>query len=273
MASPEHGAQGQATPAGSPYGSPSGQQDPGLQHPGVFQQAAQVPQWNGNGPAEMAQFARMVAEAATDAAEAARAATQVNSSSNSGANKQKDWCKLIPRPSVFNPQDREQEVSMWRDWHWTLHQYLLVVDAGFGGDLEYVEWGLLESDEQGRGRFLYSLLSTLLQGRLLSLVRNIEKSNGLEALRQLLSNCQPKARGRTMSMLQGIMAYPAFHMKSSIIAQVVRLEENFTQFERLDGKLTHEMKAAVLLKCVSGPLKVHLNLSLTETNDQLCQNL
>ena len=76
MASPEHGAQGQATPAGSPYGSPSGQQDPGL--PGVFQQAAQVPQWNGNGPAEMAQLARMVAEAARAAAEAARAATQVN---------------------------------------------------------------------------------------------------------------------------------------------------------------------------------------------------
>ena len=41
---------------------------------------------------------------------------------------------------------------------------------------------------------MYSLLSTLLQGRLLSLVRSVENSNGLEALRQLLRNCQPHAR-------------------------------------------------------------------------------
>lgn len=46
-----------------------------------------------------------------------------------------------------------------------------------------------------------------MQGRLLSLVRNIDKSNGLEALRQLVMNCQPKARNRIMSMLQGIMGY------------------------------------------------------------------
>ena len=86
-------------------------------------------------------------------------------------------------------------------------------------DHEEVDWDLLDDDEQHRGRLLYSLLSTLLQGRLLGLVRGIEKSNGLEALRQLLQNCQPRARGRTMSMLHGIMAYPAFNMKVAIMAQ------------------------------------------------------
>jgi hypothetical protein len=55
-------------------------------------------------------------------------------------------------------------------------------------------------------------------------------------------------------------------MKGSIIAQVVRLEEHFTQFEKLGGKLTDEMWAAVPLKCISGPLKVHLNLSLNESS-------
>eukprot|EP00435_Cladocopium_sp_Y103_P030301 s1247_g7.t1 len=273
MASPQElGAQGhgpQGSPQGSPYGSPSGQPDPGLLHPPGGQPAAQVPQ--GNGLAEMAQLARMVADAATAAADAARAAT--HASTSTGGDKKKDWYRLIPRPSNFAPTDREQEVSLWRDWYWGLRQYLLVVDGAYEDDLAYVErsensevdWDLLDSDEQQRGRFLYSLLSTLLSGRLLSLVRNIEKSNGLEALRHLLLNCQPKARSRTMSMLQGIMGYPAFSMKSSIIAQVVRLEENFAQFEKLGGKLTDEMKAAVLLKCISGPLKVHLNLSLTET--------
>lgn len=68
-----------------------------------------------------------------------------------------------------------------------------------------------------------------------------------------------------MAMLQSLMAYPAFSMKSSIMAQVVRLEESFNQFEKMGGKMTDEMKAAVLLKCISRPLKVHLNLALNES--------
>ena len=36
--------------------------------------------------------------------------------------------------------------------------------------------------------------------------------------------------------------------------------------EKLGGKLTDEMWAAVPLKCISGPLKVHLNLSLNESS-------
>ena len=219
---------------------------------------------------EMAELARAVASAAATAAEAARAVSQV---SNSG-DKKKDLHRLIPRPATFAPADRDQEVSQWRDWYWSLRQYLLVVDSKYEDDLNYVErsdvdevdWDLLDADEQYRGRFMYSLLSTLLQGRLLSLIRSVENSNGLEALRQLLQNCQPRARNRTMAMLQSLMAYPAFNMKSSIMAQVVRLEESFQQFEKMGGKMTEEMKSAVLLKCISGPLKVHLNLALNESS-------
>eukprot|EP00435_Cladocopium_sp_Y103_P031972 s1934_g8.t1 len=255
-------------PQGSPYGSPQAQGHPGGLPQG-FSQAAASPQGTA-GLTEMAELARAAISAA--AAEAARAATQASSASSS--DKKKDWSRLIPRPSTFAPADRDQEVSLWRDWFWGLRQYLLVVDGKYQDDLDYLEradrdevdFDLLDEEEQHRGRFLYSLLSTLLQGRLLSLVRSVDRSNGLEALRQLLMNCQPKARNRTMSMLQGIMSYPMFNMKGSIIAQVVRLEESFSQFEKLGGKLTDEMKAAVVLKCITGPLKVHLNLSLTESS-------
>lgn len=48
------------------------------------------------------------------------------------------------------------------------------------------------------------------------------------------------------------------------MSQVVRLEEHFVQFEKMGGKLTDEMKSAVVLKCVSGQLESHLNLSLNE---------
>ena len=60
------------------------------------------------------------------------------------------------------------------------------------------------------------------------------------------------------------MAYPSFNMKLSILPQLLKLEEHFTQYERLGGKLPPDMRAAVLLKAISGPLKVHFNMTLNE---------
>ena len=256
--------------AGSPQGSPHGSQpSQGVRMPGV---PAGLPQQLQGVPAEMAELMRMVATATTAAAEAAKAAT--GASGGGTSERRKELYKLIPKPSVFGPGDQDQEVAQWRDWYWSRKQYLTVIDNKFEDDIAYVERSnatevdidLLEDEERHRGRFLYSLLSSLLQGRLLSLVRNVDRSNGLEALRQLLENCQPRARNRTMSMLQSIMSYPSFVMKNSIMSQLVRLEEHFVQFEKMGGKLTDEMKSAVVLKCVSGPLKIHMNLSLNESS-------
>ena len=214
---------------------------------------------------ELARALTLATEAATRAANAAADNVERGSSS-------RDLYKLLPKPNAFNPADRDQEVLQWRDWYWTLRQYLGVVDGKFLEDLDHVEthmdseldYDLLSAEEQSRGRFLYGLLGSLVQGRLLGLIRNVSNSNGGEALRQLLMNCQPKARNRTMSLLQGIMSYPAFNMKTSILAQILRLEEHFVQYEKLGGKIGEEMKAAVLLRSLSGPLKTHLNLTLNE---------
>eukprot|EP00913_Durusdinium_trenchii_P032259 g30204.t1 len=127
-----------------------------------------------------------------------------------------------------------------------------------------VDWDLLSEPEQQRGRFLYSLLGSLVQGRLMGLIRNVEQFNGYEALRQLLSNCQPNARNRTLSLLQGIMAYPSFNMRTSLLPQILKLEEHYYQYEKLGGKLSPDMKAAILLRSVGGQMKVHLNLALNE---------
>ena len=188
----------QQTPQSSPYGSPHAQAQPSVL-PG-FQAAALTPQ--GTGLAEMADMVRMAATAAAAAAEATQAST-------ASGDRKKDRYRLIPKPATFGPTDREQEVSQWKDWYWSLRQYLLVIDGKYEDDLNYVErsdtevdWDLLDTEEQHRGRFMYSLLSTLLQGRLLSLIRSVDKSNELEALWQLLLNCQPRARNRTMAMLQ-----------------------------------------------------------------------
>ena len=224
---------------------------------------------------EMSGLAQAVIAAATAAAQAAQAAASSGQAGGQGEEHgvlKKDLAKLIPRPGAFNPIDREQEVLQWRDWYWTIKQYLVVVDSAFQEELEKLEanpgtevdWELLDEGEQQRSRFLYSLLGSLVQGRLTGVIKNVEKFNGMEALRQLLMNCQPQARNRTMNLLQGIMSYPSFNMKSSLLPQILKLEEHYLQYERLGGKLSQDMKSAVLLRAVSGQMKTHLNLTLNE---------
>ena len=54
-------------------------------------------------------------------------------------------------------------------------------------------------------------------------------------------------------------------MKSSLLPQILKLEEHFTQYERLGGgKLTGDMKSAILLRSVGGQMKTHLNITLNE---------
>ena len=56
------------------------------------------------------------------------------------------------------------------------------------------------------------------------------------------------------------MSYAPFNMKLFILPQL-KLEGHFNQCEKLGGKLAGDMKAAVLLKVIGGPLKTHLNLT------------
>ena len=224
------------------------------------------------------ELAQALIQAAQSASQAAQAATTASAAQTGGGDGpaagglKKDLAKLIPRPNSFNPVDREQEVLQWRDWYWGFKQYLLVVDGAYQEEVERIEkdltsevdWELLSEAEQQRGHFLYSLLGSLVQGRLIGLVRNVENFNGYEALRQLLSNCQPNARNRTMSLLQGIMAYPSFNMRISLLPQILKLEEHYYQYEKLGGKLNPDMKAAILLRSIGGQMKMHLNLALNK---------
>ena len=110
----------------------------------------------------------------------------------------------------------------------------MVVDSSFQEELakieeksgDEVEWEFRNEKEQERARFLYSLVGSLVQGTLVGLVKNVSNYKGFEALRQMLLNCQPQASNRTMNL----------NMKLSILPQLLKLEEHFTQYERLGGK-------------------------------------
>ena len=219
---------------------------------------------------------RMIAatEAAAQAASSSAAAVELlRKQSEEKAGRDTDWFKLLPKPGPFEPKTREQEVSRWRDWWWTVHQYLCTLDNNYETDIKQIEsklamqqdLRLMDEPEKKRAVFLYGLLASLLRGRLLSILKSINDSNGYEALRLLMVQCQPSSRNRSLGILNALMSWGAFDMKASLLSQITKLEDGFKEYNKISQQaIGEEMKFAILLRCVTGQLKMHLNVSLKE---------
>ena len=187
---------------------------------------------------QAAESAATAAQAATQAVAALTANAVGSQSTNSG---KPEWYKVLPKPSTFEPKDREAELSGFRDWWWQVEQYIVAVDSSYGQDLLYIrshldeEMPLVEQDPEKtrRSGFLYGLLASLLKQRPLMLLKGIEQGNGMEAVRQLFRTCQPSSRNRSLGLLHVIMQWPSFDMKSALLPQVLKLEDSFREYEKI----------------------------------------
>ena len=152
---------------------------------------------------------RMVQAAEAAAAAANAAVTRPESQRN-------DWYKMLPKPGIFDPKDREAELSSFRDWWWSVEQYLDAVDTEYLAHFDIVRQNLdtairmstLTAEQHRRGTFLYGLLASLLKGRPLMMLKGIERGNGFEAVRQLFKTCQPSSRNRALGLLRLLMKWP-----------------------------------------------------------------
>ena len=68
-----------------------------------------------------------------------------------------------------------------------------------------------------------------------------------------------------MSLLSTIMSWQQFKHKSSLMSQIMRLDGAFLEYERLGSKLNDELKTAILLRSVTGQLRMWLQLQVSET--------
>ena len=219
-----------------------------------------------------AELARRMIVAAEAAASAAQSTAAIVEQMKAGGG-EKDWFKLLPKPGCFEPKSREQEVALWKDWWWTVLQYLGTLDPLYITEVETIEkspntvinFDTMPEATRKRSVFLYGLFASLLKGRLLTVLRGTGRSNGYEALRMLLLQCQPSSRNRSLGILNVLMSFPYFDMKSSLLAQVVKLEEGFREYDKIAQQpLATELKFAVLLRCISGQLRTHINVSMKE---------
>ena len=159
-----------------------------------------------------AELARRMMLATVEAASmAATVAAQALAEPKSQRHGEKSWYKTLPKPGVFDLKSREEDLSMWRDFAWSLAQYLTPFDIEYVADFEALRKNP-STEVDSRSSCLYSLLAGLLKVRplLLLVLRQASKSNGFEAYRQLLNSLEPVSRNRSLGILNAILGWSPF---------------------------------------------------------------
>ena len=214
-----------------------------------------------------------VAEATEAAVAAAKSAAAPPQAAASSSQKPPvDWSKLISKPAVFEYKTVEEDLKNYKDWLWQLTQYLVTVDENYESELRSLsedpskplEMSTASADTSQRSAKLYGLLASLVRNRALGIVRAAPAGDGFEALRQLTLAMRPNIQSRGLALLTSVTAWPNFNMNKPLQTQLLRLEEAYEETRRAGTPLADELKTAILLRCISGNLKTHLNLNMKD---------
>eukprot|EP00439_Symbiodinium_sp_Y106_P035577 s4713_g4.t1 len=147
------------------------------------------------------------------------------------------WSRLLPRPDIFKPQTRDEEISGFPEWAWQRKQYLHAIDGDMCDMVEEVEsdlsaevlLGNVSPEAQNQAKKLYALLTTLVRERPLQLLRSAEQGNGFEAWRLLTSTLAPASKSRSLALWGAITQFPAMST-TNVLEQLLRLEELFRKY-------------------------------------------
>ena len=142
--------------------------------------------------------------------------------------------KVLKYPDGFGSDDFEKDCGLWFSWSMSFRNWLEFAEPVFESELREVEQRL---DEQTsitgmpeacalRGKRLWTILSTLLKGRALGILRSVTDRNGYEVWRLLVTTYSPKTRSRSLAMLSAIMQQGRFTTKGQTLL------EQITAFER-----------------------------------------
>ena len=98
----------------------------------------------------------------------------------------------------------------------------------------------LPDPTKSRSRQLYGILSTVLKGRPLQVLRLTQDQHGYEVMRVLHQTFQPRTRSRAMAIITAIVATPAFNKQSTIREQVHAFEKACSEYLKASGKKVSE---------------------------------
>ena len=180
--------------------------------------------------------------------------------------------KVVKCPEFFGYATADEDQNNWRDSAFSFKAWLTVADAEFDRELGIIEKAsqtpIALPIEPGtlQGAYkLYAILSGLLRHRPFRIHRHVVDRNGFETWRQLCQLFEPRAKSRSISLLQALMSFPNFDKTRTLLEQIQSLERIREEYQRTSGTcLSDDIMTSTLLP---KHIQQHLHLQMTSTSD------
>ena len=184
--------------------------------------------------------------------------------------KQEGLTKVMKVDS-WKPASREEELRTWREWQFQFLTWVAAHDAKFSADLAAIDidvpedHALMEPAKAQRSQKLYAILVSLLRGRPLLLVKGLEKERaGLEAMRVLRKEMEPKERARSLALMRQLASWS--FKEGGLHEQLVQFEEAVASYETASSKVYPEdLVIASVVGGLKEPLRSQVQLRMTST--------
>eukprot|EP00434_Breviolum_minutum_P046245 symbB.v1.2.041711.t1/scaffold8537.1/size8461/1 len=206
---------------------------------------------------QMLQVAAQAAQAASEAADSMR--KMVERDDNDKKQKFSEASKVVRMPDSFGSEDQDQDQKGWRDFLHNFKSWLYYADGSFEAGLSNVDQNpkdvldlnAMEPAHKAKSIQLYAILSGLLKGKPLRVLRQQEDRNGLEVYRQLVQTFTPSSRTRSLSLLQALMQFPQFTKDRTFTEQILSLERLRSEYQRCAGQdISDDLALSILVKFV-----------------------
>jgi hypothetical protein len=174
--------------------------------------------------------------------------------------------KPIGKPPLFSGAEKD-----WSDYSWRMLSWcsLIKLDAYMEEAAKRpipVTIAAEPAKTQKKAALLYHYLINSLQGKALSMLRSVDRSNGFEAWRKLCLHYQPQVVGRHMSVLTGLMSV-TFGNKD-LLQDIENWEVAVDKYQHDSTEdLALSVRAAIFLKALPSKLQEVIRLSGTKVND------
>ena len=217
----------------------------------------------------------MMQVAAQAASEAAAALKQFVERDNNDRQKFSEASKVVKMPEAFGTEDHEADARNWRDFLLNFKSWLFYADKSFEHGLSNVEsnpknvlsLAAMNEDSKSKALQLYAILTGLLKGKPLRLLRQQDDRNGLEVYRQLVQMFTPQSKTRALSVLQAFMQFPVFTKDKTLSEQILGLERLRSEYTRCSGQdLSDDLCLSVLVRCLPSQLRQHVQLQMQDSH-------
>ena len=128
--------------------------------------------------------------------------------------------KVVRVPEPFGSENHEEDLAHWQDFQVNFRAWLYEGNPLFEEDLHGTELHgatpiptIAGEPDEVQQRCVYSILTGLLRGKPLRLLRQVTERNGFEVWRQLVQLCLPKTKSRAISLLSALMNIFGFATK------------------------------------------------------------